>query len=160
MRLFLVCVGRSKTGPERDLVTRYLERAGAIGRGVGFTALDFREVDEGRARRAEDRKIEEAKAVRAALGTATSFLLFDETGEDLTSAEFAHRIGATRMRGAPAFGLVIGGADGADAAFKSSAEFCVAFGRLTWPHQLARIMAAEQIYRALTILAGHPYHRA
>jgi 23S rRNA (pseudouridine1915-N3)-methyltransferase len=159
MRLVLVCVGRLKAGPERELVVRYCERAGAIGRGIGFTALDVREVDEGRARRAEDRKIEEAKAVRAALGTATPFLLFDERGEDLSSADFAQRLGAMRLRGAPAFGLVIGGADGADHAFKQSAEFSVAFGRLTWPHQLVRIMAAEQIYRALTILAGHPYHR-
>jgi 23S rRNA (pseudouridine1915-N3)-methyltransferase len=160
MRLVFVCVGRLKAGPERELATRYLDRAVAAGRSLGFAGLDLREVDESRARRPEDRKAEEAKTIRAALGAATSFLVFDETGETPTSEAFARRIGATRERGAASFGLVIGGPDGLDPGLRSSAEFALALGRLTWPHQLARIMAAEQIYRAMTILAGHPYHRA
>jgi len=160
MRLVFVCVGRIKAGPERELAVRYLDRAVAVGRSLGFAGLDLREVDESRARRPEDRKAEEAKAIRAALGASTTFLVFDESGEISTSEAFARRLGGTRDRGTPAFGLVIGGPDGLDAGLRSSAEFTLAFGRLTWPHQLVRIMAAEQIYRAMTILAGHPYHRA
>jgi 23S rRNA (pseudouridine1915-N3)-methyltransferase len=160
MRLVFVCVGRLKAGPERELATRYLDRAVAAGRSLGFASIDLREVDESRARRPEDRKAEEAKAIRAALGAATSFLVFDETGEASTSEAFARRIGGTRERGIAAFGLVIGGPDGLDPGLRSNAEFALALGKLTWPHQLVRIMAGEQIYRAMTILSGHPYHRA
>ncbi|MGP0060145.1 MAG: 23S rRNA (pseudouridine(1915)-N(3))-methyltransferase RlmH [Beijerinckiaceae bacterium] len=160
MRLVFICVGRTKAGPERELAARYLDRAVAAGRSLGFTGLVLHELDESRARRAEDRKAEEAKAIRSALGADTAFLVFDETGEMLTSEAFARRLGGTRDRRTPALGLVIGGPDGLDAGLQSNAEFAVAFGRLTWPHQLVRIMAAEQIYRAMTILAGHPYHRA
>ncbi|MGO9004467.1 MAG: 23S rRNA (pseudouridine(1915)-N(3))-methyltransferase RlmH [Beijerinckiaceae bacterium] len=160
MRLVFICVGRTKAGPERELAARYLDRAVAAGRSLGFTGLDLREVDESRARRPEARKAEEAKTIRAALGAATPFLVFDEAGEILTSEAFARRLAGTRDCGTPAFGLVVGGPDGLDTSLRSSAEFALAFGRLTWPHQLVRIMAAEQIYRAMTILAGHPYHRA
>jgi 23S rRNA (pseudouridine1915-N3)-methyltransferase len=160
MRLMLVCVGRIKAGPERELVARYCERAAAAGRPIGFASLDLREIDESRARRADDRKAEEAKAVRSALGSATPFVAFDTSGDVSTSEEFANRLASIRDGGAGVLGLVIGGPDGLDGALQSGAQFSIAFGRMTWPHQLARIMAAEQIYRAVTILAGHPYHRA
>lgn len=160
MRLMLVCVGRIKAGPERELVARYCDRAAAAGRSLGFSNFDLREIDEGRSRRADERKSEEAKAVRAAFATGMQFIAFDESGDMATSAEFAHRLAAVRDGGAASFGLLIGGPDGIDADLRSNAQFSLAFGRLTWPHQLARIMAAEQIYRAMTILAGHPYHRA
>ena len=160
MRLVFVCVGRTKAGPERELASRYLDRAAMAGRSLGFSSLDLREVDESRARRAEDRKSEEARSIRTALGAGTPLAVFDEIGETLTSEAFAGRLGDSRNRGTAAFGLVIGGPDGLDADLRSSAAFALAFGRLTWPHQLARIMAAEQIYRAMTILTGHPYHRA
>lgn len=160
MRLVFICVGRTKAGPERELAARYLERAVQAGRGLGFAGVDLREIDESRARRPEDRKTEEAKAIRAALGTTTPFLVFDEAGENLSSEAFAGRLGATCTRGLSAFGLVIGGPDGLDPSLRAAAEYAAAFGRATWPHQLVRIMAAEQIYRAMTILSGHPYHRA
>jgi 23S rRNA (pseudouridine1915-N3)-methyltransferase len=160
MRLMLVCVGRIKAGPERELVARYSERAAAAGRAIGFASLDLREIDESRARRAEERKSEEAKAIRAALGTGTPFVAFDASGDVSPSEEFANRLAALRDGGAGLLGLVIGGPDGLDRVLQSGAQVSIAFGRMTWPHQLARIMAAEQIYRAMTILAGHPYHRA
>ena len=159
MRLTFVFVGRTKAGPERDLASRYLDRAAAAGRGLGFFSLEIRELDESRARRPEDRKSEEAKSIRATLGAGTPLFVFDEIGENLTSEAFASRLGNMRDRGATAFGLVIGGPDGLDAGLRSSAASVLAFGRMTWPHQLVRIMVAEQIYRAMTILAGHPYHR-
>jgi 23S rRNA (pseudouridine1915-N3)-methyltransferase len=160
MRLILTCVGRLKAGPERELVTRYVDRATALGRGLGYCGPDLREIDESRARRPEDRKAEEARNIRATLGVGTPFLLFDETGDTISSADFARWLGEMRGRGAAGFGFVIGGPDGLDPGLRAAADRSCAFGRMTWPHQLVRIMAAEQIYRALTILARHPYHRA
>ncbi len=164
MHLHLICVGRLKAGPERELVCHYLARAGGIGRNLGVSTIDMREIDESRARRPQDRKKEEAKAIRTVLASlvspAAAFIACDERGENVTSAGFAQRLGQMRDQGASHLGLVIGGPDGLDPDLCAEAALRIAFGTMTWPHQLARIMAAEQIYRALTLLAGHPYHRA
>ena len=159
MRLLLLCVGRAKPGPERDLVERYIGRAAAAGRSLGFSAIELREIDESRARRAQDRKLEEAQAIRAALGGAAQIFACDETGKNISSADFAAQLGGARDSGVATLGLVIGGADGLDPGFRAEARLAIAFGAMTWPHQLARVLAAEQLYRAMTILAGHPYHR-
>jgi 23S rRNA (pseudouridine1915-N3)-methyltransferase len=164
MRLHLICVGRLKAGPERELAVHYMARAAGVGRSLGVTALETREIDESRARRPQDRKKEEAKAIRNLLsslgGASRSFIACDETGENLTSAAFAQRLDRSRSEGVGSLAVVIGGPDGIDPELCSEAAFIIAFGAMTWPHQLVRIMAAEQIYRALTLLAGHPYHRA
>ncbi len=159
MRLLLVCVGRLKAGLERDLAARYLERAGAAGRALGFTSIDLREIEEGRARRPEDRKTEEAKLIRTQAGVHAKTVLFDEHGASLDSTDFAGLLARLRDEGAPAISLVIGGPDGLAPELKPEAAACISFGQMTWPHQLVRVMAAEQIYRAMTILSGHPYHR-
>ena len=164
MQLHLICVGRLKAGPERELVRHYLARAENIGRGLGVSAVAVREIDESRARRPQDRKTEEAKAIRMLLtafsgGAAVAFTL-DETGENLTSAGFAQKLDRQRDQGIAHIAFIIGGPDGLDPEFSAQAALRIAFGAMTWPHQLVRVMAAEQIYRALTLLAGHPYHRA
>jgi 23S rRNA (pseudouridine1915-N3)-methyltransferase len=159
MRLLLISVGRSKAGPERDLVDRYISRAAAAGRGIGISSIDLREIDESRAQRVEDRKLDEAKAIRAALGSAP-FFACDETGKNLSSANFATALAQMRDTGVSALALVLGGPDGLDPELRAQARLVLAFGAMTWPHQLARALAAEQIYRATTILSGHPYHRA
>lgn len=158
LRVMLVGVGRLKAGPERTLAERYLERAVAAGRAIGL-GVEMRDIVESRARRAEDRKAEEAGAIRALLPPDAVLLALDETGKATDSAGFAQLVGARRDDGTPALGLVIGGADGLDPALRRDAAATIAFGAMTWPHQLVRIMAAEQIYRAVTILSGHPYHR-
>jgi 23S rRNA (pseudouridine1915-N3)-methyltransferase len=158
VRLLLVSVGRSKAGPGRDLIERYFERAAAAGRSLNVR-VELREIDESRARRPGNRKLEEAKAIRAALGPGAHIITCDESGKNLSSAEFAADLGRRRDQGEAVVALVLGGPDGFDAEFRASADLVIAFGAMTWPHQLARILAAEQIYRALTILAGHPYHR-
>ena len=158
LRVSLVCVGRIKAGPERELAARYLERARLTGRGIGV-AVAARELDESRARRAEDRRVEEAGAIRTAVGPDTSLVVLDETGETIDSDAFAALLDGARA-GGRALALVIGGPDGFDPALREAALRRIAFGAMTWPHQLVRIMASEQIYRAVTILAGHPYHRA
>jgi 23S rRNA (pseudouridine1915-N3)-methyltransferase len=158
MRLLLLAVGRLKAGAERDLFGRYIERAVAHGRAMGL-AVEHREIDESRGRRPQDRKAEEARAIRALIPGGARLVLFDERGKQPTSEAFAADLGRARDGGLPAICFVIGGPDGLDESLRTGASI-VAFGAMTWPHQLVRVMAAEQIYRALTILSGHPYHRA
>ena len=157
--LTLACVGRAKAGAERDLAARYLERASLAGRSAGL-AVDLREIDESRARRPDDRKAEEAKALLSAIGSQARFIALDETGQAMDSVRFAALIGTARDEGVSTLALVIGGPDGLDPDVRRRAAHTIAFGAMTWPHQLVRIMASEQIYRAVTILTGHPYHRA
>ena len=159
MRILLIAVGRLKAGPERELCARYMERAAAAARGVGLTGVELREIDEGRARRPEDRKVEEARALMALVPPGARLILLDERGKSQGSEAFAADMGRARDGGAPALVLALGGPDGFDPALRAQASQVLAFGAMTWPHQLARIMASEQIYRAITILAGHPYHR-
>lgn len=159
LRLSLIGVGRLKAGLERDLAARYIERATLAGRAIGL-AIEAREVEEGRARAAEERKRGEAEALRAAMPAVSKIVTLDETGQSLDSLGFARIIGIARDAGAGSLSVVIGGADGLDTEFRRSADHVLAFGAMTWPHQLVRVMAAEQIYRSVTILAGHPYHRS
>jgi 23S rRNA (pseudouridine1915-N3)-methyltransferase len=159
MKLLLLAIGRLKAGPERELVARYAERCVVGGRKIGFTGFEMREIDESRARRPEDRKAEEAAALAAALPQGARKICLDERGKTMTSEEFSRKLGEWRDAGAPACALVIGGPDGLDPAFRDKADLTLAFGAMTWPHQIVRALAAEQLFRALTILSGHPYHR-
>jgi 23S rRNA (pseudouridine1915-N3)-methyltransferase len=157
MKLVLAAIGRLKKGAEAELVARYAERAAASGRGLGI-AFEMREAPEGRGDRAAERKAREAESLKAFLPPRAALLALDERGQHVTSAGFAALIGRARDEGGD-IALVIGGPDGLDEALRKSASKIIAFGAMTWPHQLVRAMAAEQIYRAMTILSGHPYHR-
>jgi len=160
VRLLLIGVGRLKAGPERELFDRYFKRLADLARTTGFSGVDLREIEEGRARRPEDRQSEEARSILAALPKGAKLALLDERGAALSSAQWASEIGKARDGGAPAYALVVGGPDGLDPALREKADRVLSFGAMTWPHQLARVMAAEQLYRSVSILAGHPYHRA
>ena len=138
MRLVLACVGRLKAGPEREIATRYLMRAAAGARAIGLTGVDLREIDESRSRRPEDRRVEEAKALRALIAPGARVIALDERGGALTSERVAADIGRARDAGAAGYVLAIGGADGFDPEFRESAHLTIAFGAMTWPHQLAR----------------------
>lgn len=158
--LTLVCVGRAKAGAERDLSVRYLDRARLAGRSLGLM-VEVRELGESRARRPLDRKAEEAEAIREASGGRPGQLVaFDETGRSVDSDALARLVRTALDDGVGALAFVIGGPDGLDQSVRDAATHVVALGAMTWPHQLARIMVAEQIYRIVTILSGHPYHRA
>jgi 23S rRNA (pseudouridine1915-N3)-methyltransferase len=159
MRIVLLSVGRMKQGPERDLLSRYAERAKALVRGVGLTGFELREIDESRARQPNERKREEAKAIELELAPGARVAVLDERGRSLGSQAFAEEIGRARDNAVAEFVLVIGGPDGVAEALRDKADLCIAYGAATFPHQIVRILAAEQIYRAVTILAGHPYHR-
>ena len=159
MKLAVVAVGRLKGGPERELVERYGERAGAIGRSLGISSFDFVEIAESRARRDADRRTEEGAAILDNSNAAV-LVAFDERGKSMTSEAFARRLAAWRDEGRAAVHFVIGGPDGLDGRVRAAADLVVSFGALTLPHQIVRVLVAEQLYRALTILSGHPYHRA
>jgi 23S rRNA (pseudouridine1915-N3)-methyltransferase len=159
MRVGIVAVGRMKQGPERELVARYLDRSLAGGRSLGLTGFTVSELNESRAGSAAARKTEEAKAIRAALPERGLVVALDEHGKTLGSEDFAHRLARWRDEGKPALSFVVGGADGLEPALIRSGDLALSFSPLTWPHQLVRIMLAEQLYRATTILSGHPYHR-
>lgn len=158
MRIRLAAIGRMKQGPERELCARYLERAIATGKPLALTGFEVVELPESRAGSAARRKAEEAAALRPALADGLLIGL-DEGGKSLTSQAFAERLRQWRDDGRPAVNFVIGGADGLDPEFRSGADLTLSFSPLTWPHQLVRIMLAEQLYRATTIISGHPYHR-
>ena len=147
-----------KAGPERDLVKRYLDRAAGGGKPLALTGFEVIELTESRASSAPSRKAEEAKALRASLPDGVVVAL-DERGKAISSQNFADQIGRWRDDGRPAVSFVIGGADGIDPAFVGQADLVLSFSPMVWPHQLVRIMLAEQLYRTTTILSGHPYHR-
>ncbi len=142
-----------KRGPERALVDDYLDRAGKTGRGIGIRSVSEVEVPAGSS------GAEDAASLRARIPDGAFVVAFDETGEDMTSLAFADLLASQRDSGTSDMALVIGGADGFSEDFRANANKLVRFGRLTWPHKLARVLVAEQTYRAVSVMAGTPYHR-
>jgi 23S rRNA (pseudouridine1915-N3)-methyltransferase len=160
MRLVVAAVGRLKRGPERELAERYRERIAKAGRAVGFNDIELIEIAESRARAVERRRIEESIAIAQLLPEGSANILLDERGKDLGSVGFTTQLQRWRDQGRSAAVFLIGGADGVAPNLREDADLILAFGAATWPHQLVRIMLLEQLYRAVTMLAGHPYHRA
>jgi len=160
MRLLIISVGRLKQGPERELTERYRERFEDVGRNLGFRGIDVREIPESRARDAATRINEEAVTILAAIQSKSVLVSLDERGENLDSVAFARHLGRWRDEQTESTIFAIGGADGLSPDLRRKAKLTIAFGSATWPHQMVRIMLLEQIYRAATILAGDPYHRA
>jgi 23S rRNA (pseudouridine1915-N3)-methyltransferase len=159
VKLTVIAVGTLKSGPERELAQRYCERAEALGRANGFAPVEVVELPESRARRDAERRAAEGRAILERAGSGVLIAL-DERGRGLTSEAFAKRLEAWRDQGAGAAVFALGGADGLDPAVRDRAALVLSFGALTIPHQLVRILLLEQLYRCLTIIAGHPYHRA
>ena len=160
MRLVVIAVGRLKQGPERELAERYRERFEETGRKLGFRGLTIHELSESRARDTATRVNEEAAAISAQIPEKSILVALDERGESIDSAAFARHLGRWRDESVANTIFVIGGADGLSPDLRRKAKLKLAFGAATWPHQIVRVMLLEQIYRAATILAGHPYHRA
>lgn len=160
MRIEICAVGRLRAGPEKTLLDEYLGRANASGRGLGFSALSLIEVEEKRRLEGEALKTAEAALLKSAMPRGATIVALDERGRTEPSEAFAARIGQWRDSGVSDLAFVIGGADGLAASLRSEATHVLAFGPMTWPHMLVRVLLAEQLYRAVSILAGHPYHRA
>jgi 23S rRNA (pseudouridine1915-N3)-methyltransferase len=160
MRILIAAVGRLKQGPERELAERYRKRAADFGRKLGLAAFDVVEIKESRADNVERRMLEESIAIANIVPERAVTVILDERGTAMNSAAFATRLQEWRAADRPAVVFILGGADGLAPSLREQADLALAFGAFTWPHQLVRIMLMEQLYRAVTILGGHPYHRA
>jgi 23S rRNA (pseudouridine1915-N3)-methyltransferase len=155
MRILVAAIGKIRDCPEAELATDYLKRAAAGGRGLGFKSVDLIEAE---ARPAGDSRAEASALYKATPDDARKILL-DERGAEWTSRQLAEKLAKWRDDGQASACFWIGGADGVSQSIKDNADEKLAFGRQTWPHRLVRVMICEQIYRAVTILSGNPYHR-
>lgn len=155
MRVHLCVVGRLRTGPEEALIKDYLGRVDKSGRALGLGPVSIHEV--------EDRKgggmSAEADLLRKSLPKGCILCALDERGKVMSSPDFANRLAKWRDTGTRDLAFIIGGADGIDPALRAEADMLLSFGKMVWPHMMVRVMLSEQIYRAVSILAGSPYHR-
>ncbi|MGA7389489.1 MAG: 23S rRNA (pseudouridine(1915)-N(3))-methyltransferase RlmH [Pseudolabrys sp.] len=160
MRIVVAAVGRLKQDSETELSERYRKRVAQTGRQLGLRDIEIIEIRESRAADAGKRMLEESIALANVIPQDAAVVLLDSLGENLDSIGFATQLAKWRANGRPAIVFLIGGADGLAASLREKAELRLSFGAATWPHQLVRVMLLEQLYRSMTILAGHPYHRA
>jgi 23S rRNA (pseudouridine1915-N3)-methyltransferase len=159
MRIVIAAVGRLKSGPETELAERYRKRAEQAGRSLGLRDIDIIEIRESRADDAGKRMLEESIALANIIPEGAVTVMLDERGDSLASVAFANQLAQWRADNRPAIVFMIGGADGLAGSLRDKAAIKLSFGTATWPHQMVRVMLLEQIYRATTILSGHPYHR-
>jgi len=156
LKLTLCVVGRLRAGPEKELTDDYLMRFDRTGRTLGLGPIRVVEV--------EDRKgggmAAEAALLRKAVPDGAALVVLDERGTVMPSPKFAARLADFRDAGRSEVALIIGGADGIDPGLRAEADLSLSFGAMVWPHMLVRVMLAEQLYRAVSILAASPYHRA
>ncbi len=160
MRVLLAAVGRLKAGPDRELFERYWDRLSVGGAQVGLGPATLIELTEGKAAGSEQRKSDEAARLGKAGNAANYTIALDERGKSVTSDAFAKLLQTQIDNGCKCTALLIGGPDGHAPELVKRADLVLSLGPMTLPHGLARIVLAEQLYRASTILAGHPYHRA
>lgn len=155
MKISICAVGRLRASPEKTLVDDYLSRFDKTGRAFGLGPATLIEV--------EDKKgggmAAEATLLDKAIPNGARIITLDERGDLITSPQFAQKLQSWADTGTDHAAFIIGGADGIDPSLRQRADFSVSFGKMVWPHMLVRVMLAEQLYRAATILAGSPYHR-
>ncbi|MBL4873947.1 MAG: 23S rRNA (pseudouridine(1915)-N(3))-methyltransferase RlmH [Rhodobacteraceae bacterium] len=156
MRVTLCVVGRLRAGPERDLIDDYLTRFDRTGRALGLGPASVIEVEGKKG----GGSVAEAALLRKAIPDGAFLVTMDERGRVMTSPEFANKLAGWRDNSQRDLAIVIGGADGIAPELRAEADFSLSFGKMVWPHMLARVMLSEQLYRAATILSGGPYHRA
>jgi 23S rRNA (pseudouridine1915-N3)-methyltransferase len=160
MRLIVCAVGRLKEGPERALLEKYRDRFAPLAKRLGFAPVVWHELGESRAAEAARRREEEGSALLKLAREAEYLIALDERGRALASEAFARILAKARDGGTRAAAILIGGPDGLSEEVRAAAHLQLSFGAVTLPHGLTRIVLAEQLYRAATILSGHPYHRA
>ena len=156
MRVHVCAVGRLRAGPENTLIQDYARRFDHSGRPLSLGPLSLHEVDE----RKGGSMAGEAALLERSLPQGATLCVLDERGRALDSPGFARRIEQWRDDGVGDLAFVIGGADGIAPELRARADFALSLGAMVWPHKLARVMLVEQLYRAASILAGAPYHRA
>jgi 23S rRNA (pseudouridine1915-N3)-methyltransferase len=160
MRLIIAAIGRLKDGPERALFEKYRDRFDPLAKRLGLAPVSWHEIAESRAADTAKRREEEGMALLKLARDAEFLIALDERGKHLTSENLAKTLAKARDGSAKAAGILIGGPDGLSQSVRDAANLQIALGAMTLPHQLARIVLAEQLYRSATILSGHPYHRA
>ncbi|MBI1274966.1 23S rRNA (pseudouridine(1915)-N(3))-methyltransferase RlmH [bacterium] len=151
MRITIACVGKMREAAQKSLIDEYLKRCP--------WAIQVQDVVAKKAQQGEALQREEAELLKLALGKVDRLVILDERGKNPDSIEFAHQLRDWRDGGCQHLGFVIGGAEGVHPELRKQAHLLLSFGKLTWPHMLARILLTEQLYRAWSILEGHPYHK-
>jgi 23S rRNA (pseudouridine1915-N3)-methyltransferase len=159
MRVDVIVVGKIKPGPEKDLFAVFSERFNTQGRNQSLGPLRLIEIEEKRPLARDELALREGEKIISHLPQGAKLISLDERGKSLESKQFAAKLGAWRDEGIQTTAFVIGGAGGLSQPVRDRADLSISFGKLTWPHMLARAMLAEQLFRATTILSGHPYHR-
>ncbi|HLA01402.1 MAG TPA: 23S rRNA (pseudouridine(1915)-N(3))-methyltransferase RlmH [Aestuariivirga sp.] len=159
MRLQVLAIGKLKAGPEKTLAQEYQTRLEGLGRKAGITRLTVTDFAESQSQTASQRQDEEAKLLGAALAPKAFALVLDERGKSLTSEAFSRLLQRHLDQGTQDLAILIGGPDGHSALTRKTAGQLISLGEMTWPHRLVRVMLLEQIYRAVTIMVNHPYHR-
>ncbi|CAK00661.1 23S rRNA (pseudouridine(1915)-N(3))-methyltransferase RlmH [Bartonella tribocorum] len=159
MQISIFAVGRMKSGAEQKLVQHYLDRFSKSSGAVGFHLKKLQEIPESRAQTACQRMEEEGRKLIEFLPEKCQLIVLDERGESISSAAFAEKLGCYRDEGIRDVIIALGGPDGHNEQIRNRADFLLSFGFMTWPHQIARILLTEQLYRAVTIANHHPYHR-
>ncbi len=152
MQIIVAAIGKAKPGPEKELFAAYAARLP--------WRIDLKEIEIKKEMAVDARRTREGEALLAAIPEGARIIALDERGKAETSEVFAKRLGRWRDDGVRCVAFIIGGADGLDEALRKRADAVLSFGALTWPHMLVRALLAEQVYRAHTILTGHPYHRS
>jgi 23S rRNA (pseudouridine1915-N3)-methyltransferase len=159
MRIHIGAIGKLKKGAEKALSEEYFDRLKKTGPGVGISGLDVKEYPESQAATPSLRKADEAARLLAGCPQGAVIIVLDEHGKDNDSKTFSSLIEKLKDNGTRHLAIFIGGPDGHDATILTKATHKFAFGSMTWPHRLVRIMLAEQLYRSVTIMLNHPYHR-
>lgn len=159
MKLCIAAIGKLKSGPEKELVARYCDRITAAGKPIGCTQFQNIEIPESRASGSDQRKADEFSSLIGKLPDSGIVIAFDERGKTPDSRAFSSLVQRHIENGAQQISFIVGGPDGLSQEMRQHADHVVSFGSLTMPHQLVRILVAEQVYRAITLLTNHPYHR-
>ena len=160
MKLTIAAIGKLKSGPERQLADDYANRIVAMGKKAGITALKINDWPESQKPVVNQRQMDEAVQLWGAVPPGAYVIALDERGKALGSEHFAQKLRQLMERGQNDMVFLLGGPDGHSPTTRSKAQELLAFGPMTWPHRLARLMLLEQIYRSVTIMLNHPYHRA
>lgn len=159
MKIYIIAIGKGKKSAEQELADKHLARFNAASKTLGFGATTIIEVEEKRPLKGAERQAREADLLRGVIPSGAEVIALDERGKPQTSAEFARWLASLRDQGTRDLVFLIGGADGFHQDFKNELPQKISFGSATWPHMMVRAMLTEQLYRAATILSGHPYHK-
>lgn len=159
MKLTVIAVGRLKAGPEKDLASDYLKRLEGLGRKAGITRVSVKDFAESQQASPVARMDEETRLIAAAVPAGAVTVVLDERGTPMSSEALAGFLRKHIDGGTGDMAFLVGGPDGHGSALRGKAALLLSFGAMTWPHRLVRVMLFEQIYRAVTIMVNHPYHR-